>query len=167
MAPQFTPAPPPLFAAGPVPAEVRRRACAGASYLSTLPAAQLVALAHQWDFERVQRACCEFTAYRLMPSGALIHRLTGVIYECDEVRTWPQLPGTRVFVGCDCEDQRLRLAPLHRALAQAGAGARCECKHQAIRALLAGHTIRVPVAPTGPAVGAGWVAVTARPQVLK
>ena len=167
MTPSIVPPPPPLFAGGPVPAEVRRRAQAGWSYLSTLPAAQLVALAHQWDFDRLHRACSEFTTYRLLPSGALVHRLTGAVYECDEVRSWPELPGTVVFVGCDCEDQRLRLVPLHRALAAAGAGARCECKHQGIRSLLAGHTLRVPVAPCGPGVAARWVAVTARPAVLK
>jgi len=149
------------------PAEAQRRAASPGAYLHKLGAADLLSLAHKLDFERIRRAVWEFSAYRLLPDGALVHRTDGTIYHCDEVRTWPELPGTVVFVGCDCPDQAYRMTALHKALAAAGAGARCACKHQYMRQLLAGHTLRVPLAAGPPSPEARWVAVTARPLVLK
>ncbi|MBA3305505.1 MAG: hypothetical protein H0U25_06220 [Thermoleophilaceae bacterium] len=129
--------------------------------------ADLMEKAALWNGERVIRACEQLRAYRLLPTGALVSRETGEVYECEDVRQWPELPGAVVFIGCNCPDEEQRLRPLRAQLGRAGCGAPCHCKHHYLRLLLSGHSIRVHCDPAAPLSAPGWRTVRALPAVLK
>lgn len=91
------------------------------------------------------RAVQQVGRWRLIPGGILHHQSEeDKCYQCDQVRTWQDLPGTVVFVGCDCPDESGHLRPLRAAMQTKGCGAPVFCKHHHIRLLLAGHTIGIP-----------------------
>lgn len=111
---------------------------------SAMTADELIAKAREWDQERQVRGAQQVGDYRLdLNEGALTNRATGEVRHCDEVRRWDNLPGVVVFIGCDCEDERYRLAPLRAAMDAKGCGTACYCKHHYTRALHAGHTLLV------------------------
>lgn len=111
---------------------------------AALSAEELMQKAQEWDGWRRARAAFQFAGYRLdTADGALLNLASGETYQCEDARRWDALPGTVVFLGCDCDDEQKRLRPLREAMDARGCGAPCYCKHYYVRLLLAGHTIQV------------------------
>jgi hypothetical protein len=92
----------------------------------------LLESANKMHQSRMVRAVNEFNRYRLLnTSGDLLNRETGEIY-------------TKVGTsGCSCPDFTGRVQKMRDALTDAGVATGCTCKHNGIRKLLSGQSVKV------------------------